>query len=244
MLTARGQKRDREMAERYGASRFMTKPFSNAEVLDAVRDLVGVMSRPRPTRMFLERRTYRRRRLMDAARLLPIVGVLLFLVPLLWAPDRGDRARPPARAIYVFAVWFGLIVGGGAVDLAPCRAPARSRRRSSGRGSGRMISFNVLVAGLPDLCRVAVRGRLRRRTAGAARGDVGWLRSPLVYTLSLSIYCTAWTFYGAVGYAVRSGLEFVTIYLGPDAGDGRLVVGAAQAGADRAQPSGSPRSPT
>lgn len=42
-----------------------------------------------------------------------------------------------------------------------------------------------------------------------------FLRSPAVYTLSLSIYCTAWTFYGAVGYAVRSGLEFLTIYLGP-----------------------------
>ncbi len=49
----------------------------------------------------------------------------------------------------------------------------------------------------------------------AARGQVAWLRSPLVYTLSLSIYCTAWTFYGAVGYAARSGLEFLTIYLGP-----------------------------
>jgi len=49
----------------------------------------------------------------------------------------------------------------------------------------------------------------------ASRGRGGWLRSPLVYTLSLSIYCTAWTFYGAVGYAARSGLEFVTIYLGP-----------------------------
>ncbi|MDW4496848.1 sensor histidine kinase [Sulfitobacter sp. D35] len=48
------------------------------------------------------------------------------------------------------------------------------------------------------------------------RGRAGWLlRSPLVYTLSLSIYCTAWTFYGAVGYAARSGLEYVTIYLGP-----------------------------
>ncbi|GAB4258826.1 MAG: ATP-binding protein [Pararhodobacter sp.] len=42
-----------------------------------------------------------------------------------------------------------------------------------------------------------------------------FLRSPLVYTLSLSVYCTAWTFYGAVGYAARSGLEFITIYLGP-----------------------------
>ncbi len=42
-----------------------------------------------------------------------------------------------------------------------------------------------------------------------------FLRSPLIYTLSLSVYCTAWTFYGAVGYAARSGLEFITIYLGP-----------------------------
>ena len=49
----------------------------------------------------------------------------------------------------------------------------------------------------------------------AARGRSTWLRSPLVYTLSLSIYCTGWTFYGAVGYAARSGLEFATIYLGP-----------------------------
>ncbi len=49
----------------------------------------------------------------------------------------------------------------------------------------------------------------------AATGRSTWLRSPLIYTLSLSIYCTAWTFYGAVGYAARSGLEYVTIYLGP-----------------------------
>lgn len=48
----------------------------------------------------------------------------------------------------------------------------------------------------------------------AAKGR-SLLRGPAIYTLSLSIYCTAWTFYGAVGYAARSGLEFVTIYLGP-----------------------------
>ncbi|QPC43662.1 sodium:solute symporter [Kaustia mangrovi] len=49
----------------------------------------------------------------------------------------------------------------------------------------------------------------------ARRDPHGWLSSPLVYTLSISIYCTSWTFYGAVGSAARSGLEFVTIYLGP-----------------------------
>ena len=41
MLTARGQSRDREMAEKAGVSRFMTKPFSNAEMLKAVRDLTA-----------------------------------------------------------------------------------------------------------------------------------------------------------------------------------------------------------
>ncbi|MFT4150410.1 MAG: response regulator [Paracoccaceae bacterium] len=41
MLTAKGQGRDRDAAERAGVSRFMTKPFSNAEMREAVRDLAG-----------------------------------------------------------------------------------------------------------------------------------------------------------------------------------------------------------
>lgn len=47
------------------------------------------------------------------------------------------------------------------------------------------------------------------------RGWLGLVRSPVVYTLSISVYCTSWTFYGAVGSAARNGLEFATIYLGP-----------------------------
>ncbi len=77
-----------------------------------------------------------------------------------------------------------------------------------------MLSFNILIAVclayVVALFLIAFVADRRAR-----RGQLGWLRSPLVYTLSLSIYCTAWTFYGAVGYAARSGLEFVTIYLGP-----------------------------
>lgn len=42
MLTARGQAKDREMAVEAGASRYMTKPFSNAEILEAVRELAAV----------------------------------------------------------------------------------------------------------------------------------------------------------------------------------------------------------
>ena len=76
------------------------------------------------------------------------------------------------------------------------------------------MQFNLLVAAclLYVIFLFTVAFLVERRAAG---GRLVWLRSPLVYTLSLSIYCTAWTFYGAVGYAARSGLEFLTIYFGP-----------------------------
>lgn len=40
MLTAKGQARDREQAEALGVSRFMTKPFSNSEVVNILRQMV------------------------------------------------------------------------------------------------------------------------------------------------------------------------------------------------------------
>lgn len=39
--------------------------------------------------------------------------------------------------------------------------------------------------------------------------------NPYVYSLSLAVYCTSWTFYGSVGKAATSGFSFLTIYLGP-----------------------------
>ncbi|WP_198670343.1 PAS domain-containing hybrid sensor histidine kinase/response regulator [Dyella sp. C9] len=38
---------------------------------------------------------------------------------------------------------------------------------------------------------------------------------PLVYSLALAVYCSSWTFYGAVGSAARDGLGYLPIYLGP-----------------------------
>ena len=65
--------------------------------------------------VFLERQSYRRRRLMDTARLLPVLGALLFAVPLMWprAGEGGDVAPlPTSRAIlYIFLVWALLILG-------------------------------------------------------------------------------------------------------------------------------------
>ncbi len=78
----------------------------------------------------------------------------------------------------------------------------------------KLLTFNILIAAsiiyVALLFTIAFWAERRARS-----GHLGWLRSPLVYTLSISVYCTAWTFYGAVGSAARNGLEFVTIYLGP-----------------------------
>ena len=44
---------------------------------------------------------------------------------------------------------------------------------------------------------------------------IKWITGPFVYSMSLTIYCTTWTFYGSVGTAVDSGMLFLTVYLGP-----------------------------
>jgi Na+/proline symporter/nitrogen-specific signal transduction histidine kinase len=41
------------------------------------------------------------------------------------------------------------------------------------------------------------------------------IRNPLIYALSLGVYCTAWTYYGSVGRAAATGLGFLPVYLGP-----------------------------
>ncbi|QGX98480.1 hypothetical protein EI983_09375 [Roseovarius faecimaris] len=58
---------------------------------------------------FLDRSTYRRRRIADAARLLPIFGSVLLLVPLLWGGPRGQTVPTSYVMVYLFVVWFGLI---------------------------------------------------------------------------------------------------------------------------------------
>lgn len=77
-----------------------------------------------------------------------------------------------------------------------------------------MISSNVVI--LVAISYVAVLfGVAALADRQVAKGQFSWLKSPMVYTLSLSVYCTGWTFYGAVGSAVRNGLEFAAIYIGP-----------------------------
>src|SRR5882672_9886099 len=61
------------------------------------------------------------------------------------------------------------------------------------------IGFLFLVASHGDRLSPTQRGRA----------------SALIYPLSLAIYCTSWTFFGSVGFATRTSVDFLAIYIGP-----------------------------
>ena len=50
------------------------------------------------------------------------------------------------------------------------------------------------------------------RTIRSRKGGEG---RPLIYALSLGVYCTSWTFFGSVGLAASTGYDFIPVYIGP-----------------------------
>ena len=101
----------------------------------------GPVTRRASQAVFLERQSYRRRRLLDLARLLPLLGVLLLLIPLLWPgadstghTSGGDQAMPMSGAIsYVFAVWAALILGAVLFGIGARRWGGENRHPEQGR---------------------------------------------------------------------------------------------------------------
>ncbi len=73
--------------------------------------------------LFLERKTYRRRRLMDAARILPVVGLVMILLPVLWSSSEGGIGTA-GETVYLFVLWIGLILAAGLLSR-PLRAALR-----------------------------------------------------------------------------------------------------------------------
>lgn len=63
--------------------------------------------------LFLARQTYRARRIREGARVLPVLGVVLVLLPLLWAGDPETPAPTRGGMIYIFGVWLLLIAAAG-----------------------------------------------------------------------------------------------------------------------------------
>jgi PAS domain S-box-containing protein len=76
-------------------------------------------------------------------------------------------------------------------------------------GQGQAFLVAILLAYLGFLFLIAYLAEAFGRKLQAPR-----LRTA-TYVLAISVYCTAWTFYGSVGLAAHRGLEFLTIYLGP-----------------------------
>ncbi|MFV2001531.1 MAG: hypothetical protein ACC619_00955 [Paracoccaceae bacterium] len=78
---------------------------------------------------FPARDPHRLRRAMDAARLLPIVGAFLFLLPLLWAGGMTSSG-----IIYIFGIWIVLIGIAGLLSRPLSKPPAdRPLRPDEGR---------------------------------------------------------------------------------------------------------------
>lgn len=95
--------------------------------------------RPPRTPEFLARESFRLRRVMDAARLLPVVGFILVLLPLLRHSPETEAPPTASEAVYLFAVWAGLIVIAYALSLWLRRAldPGKpGSRAGSGEGEG------------------------------------------------------------------------------------------------------------
>lgn len=65
--------------------------------------------KPAKRPLFLARAPYRLRRLRDAARLLPILGFVLLILPLLWAKET-DASLRSGEVLFYFGVWTMLIL--------------------------------------------------------------------------------------------------------------------------------------
>jgi hypothetical protein len=68
------------------------------------------MSRQPDTPVFLQRDSYRQRRLRDGAKLVPFLGIILLVIPLAWSADAPDEKIGASGLIYVFGVWMVLII--------------------------------------------------------------------------------------------------------------------------------------
>jgi hypothetical protein len=73
--------------------------------------------------LFLARASYRRRRIGDAARILPIIGGILWMVPLLWPVEGIAGVKTSSAMFYLFLVWMALIIGGYFLSR-PLQTPA------------------------------------------------------------------------------------------------------------------------
>lgn len=66
---------------------------------------------------FLDKRSYRQRRIRDAARMLPVFAAIMMALPLMWPRGQADQSLTSTGIIYVFGLWAVLLVLAFAVSL-------------------------------------------------------------------------------------------------------------------------------
>ena len=91
-------------------------------------------------------------------------------------------------------------------------ATARAGRRIPGEGEDVLRDSVVISVACAYLGLLFAIAYYADRRADRGRSIIA---NPYIYSLSLAVYATAWTFYGSVGRAVSTGVGFLPIYIGP-----------------------------
>ena len=149
-----------------------------------------------------------------------LLGALLLAPPLLIIFNKATRILGmPALYLYLFAVWAALIAL-VALAVEPWQRPTTKPIRnclaeSTGKSAGGrpMLSGPVIITvALLYLCLLFAIAYYGDKRADQGRSLIA---NPTIYALSIAVYCTSWTFYGSVGRAASTGVDFLPIYLGP-----------------------------
>jgi Na+/proline symporter/signal transduction histidine kinase len=75
--------------------------------------------------------------------------------------------------------------------------------------------MNNLVLGIISIYYLAFLFLIAYIAEKRAKNSTSYLSGANIYSLSLAVYCTAWTFYGSVGRAATFGIDFLAVYIGP-----------------------------
>ena len=144
---------------------------------------------------------------------LALVGLLALNYPLLLLFGDG------ALLFGIPALYLYLFVGWGSLSLfwpwSWREDPPGKPRPATGNRPGRadlLQPWVILLVGLAYLAVLFGIAYFGDKRADANRSIIS---NPYIYTLSIAVYCTAWTFYGSVGRAASTGVGFSPIYLGP-----------------------------
>ncbi|MGD1893283.1 MAG: histidine kinase dimerization/phospho-acceptor domain-containing protein, partial [Cyclobacteriaceae bacterium] len=130
------------------------------------------------------------------------VFILLLQFPLISIANQEIHiANTPLLYFYIFVTWILMIC---------LMAVVLERRRPNPLFMN--LQWLLLICSLLYLALLFGIAYVGERRARLGRSLVN---NPYTYSLSLAVFCTAWTYYGSVGQAAQQGLPFLTTYLGP-----------------------------